>query len=327
MKFASKLFLSAVMTGALLAGTAEARTLRLGHATSDTNPRHLAAQLFAKKVEEASGGSLKITVAGNAQFGDDVEMMTALRLGTLDMSLNSQGSLAGVVPEAATVGLPFLFSDTRTAWKVLDGPVGDDLAKLAASKGLVMLAYLDNGIRVTTNNLRPITKPEDLKGIKLRVPPDPMGTDTFAALGANPTPMKFSELYLALQQGVVDGQENPVVNIYHSKFHEVQKYLSLTRHKYEMTPFLVSAITWKTLSPKEQDILRKAAIEARDYQRELAAKEEVELLDKIKAAGVQVNEVDAAPFRAATQSVYDKWRGQYGEFIGKLTAAAEAGRS
>lgn len=303
----------------------EAKTLRLGHATSDTNPRHTAALAFADKVKEASGGKLTVTVAGNAQFGDDVEMISALRLGTLDMSLNSQGAMSGVVPEVATLGLPFLFDNLESAWKVIDGPIGDELAKKAEEKNLIVLAWWDNGIRQITNNVRPITKPDDLKGLKLRVPPDPMGTDIFAALGANPTPMKFSELYLALQQGVVDGQENPIMNIYYSKFQEVQKFMSLSGHKYEVTPFLINKMAWASLSQEEKDIILKAAREARDFQRQLSLKADGELLQKIKDAGVAVNELDPGPFREATKSVYDKWQAQFGDFVPKLVDAARAG--
>ena len=137
-----------------------------------------------------------------------------MRLGTMAFSANSQGSTSGVVPQFGVLGLPFLFKDLPQAWKVLDGPVGERLGKHAKEKGLVLLALWDNGIRHVSNNVRPITKPEDLAGVKLRTPPDPITVDIFKALGANPTPMAFSELYIALQQGVVDGQENPLMNIH-----------------------------------------------------------------------------------------------------------------
>lgn len=175
-------------------------------------------------------------VGGNSQFGDDVEMLTGLRLGTLDISVNSQGPLSTIVPSAAAFGLPFLFADAEAAWPVLDGPLGEQVAEEAADEQLILLAYWDNGIRQISNNERPIETPEDLAGLSIRTPQDAVTIDTFTALGATPTPMQFSELYLALQQGVVDGQENPLVNIYASKLHEVQKFISMTGHKYEMSP-------------------------------------------------------------------------------------------
>ncbi len=323
MKSLTKLF-SAGLAMAFLAGVAEARTLRVGHGTTETNPRHVAAQFFAKRVDELSKGKLKIAVGGNAQFGDDVEMLTALRLGTLDMSLNAQGPMANIVPEVGALSLPFLFKNPSTAWKVLDGAVGNELAAKAEAKQLVVLAYWDNGIRHITNNVRPITTPADLKGLKIRVPSDPVAIESFTALGASPTPMAFSELYLALQQGVVDGQENPLMNIFHSKFQEVQKYLSLTSHKYEMTPFLMSKATWGSLSTDDKNVIKQAAIEARDHQRELATQADRELRQKLEAAGMKINEVDIEPFRAATKSVYDKWQsGPNAELVKQLTAAAQ----
>ena len=160
------------------------------------------------------------------------------------MSANSQGALSTVVPEFSALGMPYLFQSTEHAWKVLDGPVGEELAKKTEAKGMILLGIMDNGIRHTSNNKRPIAKPEDLEGIKLRTPPDTMTLDIFKSLGANPGPLAFSELYIALQQGVFDGQENPLMNIYSSKLHEVQKYISLTGHKYETTPVLASKMIW-----------------------------------------------------------------------------------
>jgi TRAP-type transport system periplasmic protein len=323
MKSGFILTLSAALVSGLLIGSADARTLRFGHSATETNPRHEAALFFAKRVAELTGGKLTVTVAANAQYGDDIEMITGLRLGTIDLSISSQGGLSGIVPEAATIGLPFLFDSVEKAWKVLDGPVGTDLAARASAKGVELLAYWDNGIRHITNNVRPIKTPEDLKGLKLRVPPDPMASDIFTALGANPTAIKFSELYLALQQKVVDGQENPVVNIYSQKFHEVQKYMTLSRHKYEILPFLASKQMWASLSAAEKDAVRKAAAESRDFQRDINTKGEVKDFEGIKKAGVEIFDADPAPFRAATKSVYDKWAAQYPDFVAKIVAASK----
>lgn len=315
----------AVMALVLATGMAEAKTLRLGHNAAPGNPKDEAAKLFAERVEELSGGDLTISVGGNAQFGDDVEMLTALRLGTLDMSVNSQGPLAGVVPESAVLGLPFLFNDLPSAWQVLDGPVGERLTELAADKGLIVLGYWDNGIRHISNNVRPIETPEDLSGLKIRTPSDPATIDAFEALGANPTPMQFSELYLALEQGVVDGQENPLMNIHSSKLHEVQKFISLSGHKYEMTPVIVAKTTWDTLSEEEREIIRKAEAEAREYQRELSLKADETLRAEIEASGVEFNEVDKAAFQEATAGVIEEWRAEMGDFVGLVEeSAAEA---
>ncbi|WGF88520.1 TRAP transporter substrate-binding protein [Marinivivus vitaminiproducens] len=317
---------------ALLAGTAlvltmaaaEARELRLGHNAAPGNPKDAGAIFFKDRLAEISDGELTVQVGGNSQFGDDVEMLTALRLGTLDMSINSQGPLAGIVPESAVFGLPFLFEDHAAAWKVLDGPLGDELAAKSLEQQMVLVAYWDNGIRQISNNVRPIEAPEDLRGLKIRTPQDPATIDTFSTLGANPTPMQFSELYIALQQGVVDGQENPLMNIYSSKLFEVQKFISMSGHKYEMTPFLVSQLTWDTLSEEEQGWIRQAAIEARDYERELSRDSDSELRGKMEEAGVAFNEVDPEPFREATAPVYDKWEKDYGDFVSRVREAATA---
>ena len=169
--------------------------------------------LFAERVKAKTNGRIEIQVAHSAQLGDDAAMITALRSGTLDMSANSQGAIANVVPEYAAIGLPFLFSDVQKAWQLLDGPVGEELTKRTAAKGMVVLGYWDNGIRHITNSKRAIKAPADLKGLKIRTPPDTMTVDIMQALGADTQQIKFAELYVALQQGVVDGQENPLANI------------------------------------------------------------------------------------------------------------------
>lgn len=322
MKMGRFLLVSAAVLGFLTA-QADARVLKLGHSATEANPRHAAALLFAERVKALSNDKLTVAVGSNAQFGDDQEMATALRLGTLDISIGSIGSFGSIVPEGVTIGLPFLFDDVQAAWRVLDGPVGEELARKAAAKQLIVLGFWDNGIRHITNNVRPIREPADLKGLKIRVPPDQMAIDIFTALGANPTPIKFSELYLALQQGVVDGQENPMVNIWSQKFQEVQKYLSLARHKYEYLPFLASKATWDTLSAEDKDVIRKAAAEATTYQRKVMLEADVKYAAEIKAAGVAFNEIDTAAFRKATQSVYQKWQASNGEFVTKLVEAAQ----
>jgi tripartite ATP-independent transporter DctP family solute receptor len=180
----------------------------------------------------------------------------------------------------------------------------------------------DNGIRHTSNNKRAISKPEDLKGIKIRTPPDPITLDIFNALGANPAPLAFSELYIALQQGVFDGQENPLVNIFSSKLFEVQKFISLTGHKYEATPLLASKVEWAKLSKQDQQAVREAATEAAKLNRELSLAADADLKGKLAAAGVTINSVDQAPFIAATKPVYDKWRKTFPDLVDAMVKEA-----
>ncbi len=319
-----KVMISAAVCALGFSGVVEAKTFRFGHGQPAGQPRDQAAHFFAERVEELSKGEMKITIGASSSFGDDVEMITALRLGTLDFSANSQGPLASAVPEFAMIGLPFLFKDTATAWKVLDGPVGEELARLTEQKKLILLANWCNGIRHITNNIRPIKTIADIKGLKIRTTPsDAVVLDIFEAVGANPTPMKFSELYLALQQGVVDGQENPFSNIYASKIHEVQKHLAVSGHKYEATPLLVSAVTWGKLSKDEREIIQKAAVEARDLQRSLTEKANQEYRQKIADSGVDITEIEREEFVKATLPVYDKWKKVHGEFVAKIYKAAQ----
>lgn len=291
------------------------KVLRLSHNAAPGNPKAEASLKFAELVNQKTNGRIKVEVGGSAQFGDDVESLTNLRLGTLAFAANSQGSTSGAVPQFAVIGLPFLFRDLPHAYKVIDGPVGTELAKYADEKGLVLLSLWDNGIRHTSNSKRPINKPEDLAGIKLRTPPDPMTMDIFTALGANPAPLAFSELYIALQQGVMDGQENPLMNIWSSKLFEVQKHIALTGHKYETTPLLASKRVFSTLSAEDQKAIREAAVEAAAINRQLSMASDADLRKKMEAAGVQFTTVDKAPFVAKTKSVYDKWAKQYPELV------------
>ncbi|NYZ17690.1 TRAP transporter substrate-binding protein [Azospirillum sp. RWY-5-1] len=319
------LLATVVMSATLMAAPAWAQqTLRLAHNAAPGNPKAEASLKFAELVAQKTNGRLKVVVGGSAQFGDDVEALTNMRLGTLAFSANSQGSTSGVVPQFAVLGLPFLFQELPQAWTVVDGPVGTQLGNNAKEKGLVLLAMWDNGIRHTTNNVRPITKPEDLAGVKIRTPPDPMTVDIFKALGANPTPLAFSELYIALQQGVMDGQENPLMNIYSSKIHEVQKYISLTGHKYESTPVLASKVVFDGLSKADQQAVLDAAAEAGKLNREMSQKSDSELRGKMEAAGIKFNEVDPAPFVAKTKAVYDKWQAQFPELVTLIQKEAAA---
>ncbi len=262
-------------------------------------------------------------MAPSAQLGDDAAMVTALRTGALDMSANSQGAVANAVPEYAAFGMPFMFSSPAHAFKLLDGPIGQELADKSSEKGMVVLGYWDNGIRQMTNNKRPIGKVEDMKGLKMRVPPDAVLVDIMKALGAEAQQVKFSELYVALQQGVVDGQENPLVNIHASKLYEVQKHLAMTSHMFQMTPFLMSKRTWDKLSAADRKIVQEAAQEATSLQRRLSQEADDKLLADLKAKGVQVTTVDKSAFAKASASVTDKWvAGPIGPFVKKVLAAS-----
>lgn len=315
---------SVVASTFFFSGTAAAQqVLQLTHSAAEGNPKWDASALFAELVEERTDGALRVDVGGNSQYGDDMEALTLMRMGTLAFSSNSQGSTSSVVPQFSVLGLPFLFDSLPSAWRVMDGEVGDELKRLSEEQGLVLLALWDNGIRHVSNNVRPIESPEDLSGLKIRTPPDEMTVDIFTALGANPTPMNFSELYIGLEQGVVDGQENPLMNIHSSKLYEVQDYISLTGHKYESTPLLMSKMVWDMLSPDHQDVIQEAAVEAGELNRQASLEADEALRTEMEAAGVTINDVDNTPFIEATSSVYDLWREQYPELVEMVVNAAQ----
>ncbi len=321
--FTQSLLVAAFVSALPLAAQAQAVKLTLGHGAAPGNPRHEASVKFAEVLKAKTGGRIEVQVAPSAQLGDDAAMVTAVRTGALDMTANSQGAVSAAVPEYAAFGMPFMFSSPAQAFKLLDGPLGQELAQKTADKGMILLGTWDNGIRQMTNSKRPIGKVEDMKGLKMRVPPDATLVDIMQALGAEAQQIKFAELYVALQQGVVDGQENPLVNIHASKLYEVQKHLALTNHQFQMTPLLMSKRTWDRLSDADKKAVQEAAAEATTLQRKLSADADAKLLDDLKAKGVQVTTVDKAAFAKATAAVDDKWLATpIGPYLKKVIAAA-----
>jgi TRAP-type transport system periplasmic protein len=323
----TRVLLALAATGVLvpLAAQAQAVKLTLGHGAAPGNPRHEAAVKFAEVAKAKSAGRIEVQVAPSAQLGDDAAMLTALRTGALDMSANSQGAVANAVPEYAAYGMPFLFTTAAQAFKLLDGALGKELSDKSADKGLVVLGYWDNGIRHMTNSKKPIAKVEDLKGLKMRTPPDTVLVDIMQSLGAEAQQIKFAELYVALQQGVVDGQENPIMNIHASKLYEVQKHLALTSHQFQMTPFLMSKRSWDKLSEADRKAVTEAAAEATALQRKLSAESDDKLLADLKSKGVQVTMVDKSAFEKATSAVDDKWLATpIGPYVKKVIEASRS---
>jgi tripartite ATP-independent transporter DctP family solute receptor len=275
---------------------------------------------LAKIVKEKTGGAIEINVAGAEQLGSDAAMITALRTGTLAISANSQGATATVVPELAALGLPFLFTDSASGVKVVSGKIGDLLRPKFEAVDLVPIGWWDNGIRHISNSKRSINVPDDLKGLKLRTPPDQATIDIFQALGAATIQIAFSELYVALQQNTVDGQENPLTNIYSSKLYEVNPFISLSAHKWECTPVLMSKMAWNRLDAKSREIVAEAMAEVTKLQVDLMEEANTKLATEFRAnAALTVNEVDLAAFRKQTASVFDKWEQKpFGAFVKEL---------
>jgi len=288
-------------------------SLKLGHAVAPEHPYHLGAVKFAELVAQRTGNKVKIDVYPSTQLGNERDMVEGLQLGTIDLVVTSTGPLGGFVPKMFVVDLPFLFRDREHAYKVLDGPIGKDLLGAFAPKGIKGLAFWENGFRQITNNVRPIEKPEDLKGIKIRTMENKVHLASFRAFGASPTPMAWSEVYTALQQKTIDAQENPIAIIYHQKIAEVQKYLSLTGHFYSPTPLLMSLKAYNALPKDIQKIMDDTAIECATYERNLLRDSEAKQIAEVKAKGMQVTTPNKKSFQDAAASVYKEFEVQFGK--------------
>ena len=307
-------------------GAQAATNLTLGHNAAPGNPRSIATERFAELVRERSNGNISVRVAGSEQLGNEQSLLTSLRTGAVSMTVNSQGSTSALIPELAALGLPFLFTDSAAAFMVLEGPIGEELAQRFAKVQMVPLGWWDNGIRHITNSKRPIVKPDDLKGIKLRVPPGKWRVKMFQAYGANPSPLAFSEVFVALQTGVMDGQENPFAQIYPARFQEVQKYLSITGPVY--TPaFVTAGASWDRLAPEIQKVLADTAKEVQPVVYKIAADLEDDLLKKLRAAGMQVNEADKDAFIKASDAIYKEFSAEVPEGKALIDKARARGKT
>ncbi|MBU4508340.1 MAG: TRAP transporter substrate-binding protein [Gammaproteobacteria bacterium] len=270
------------------------RLIRFGYGLNEQSNQGRAAKVFADEVSKASGGKMKIRAIGAAALGPDNQMQQALIGGAQEMMVGSTATLVGISKEMAIWDTPFLFSNTKEADAVLDGPVGQKVMDKLQEKGLVGLVYWENGFRNLTNTKRPVTRLEDLDGIKLRVMPNDVYLESFKILGANAVPLAFSELFTALETKTVDGQENPYNTILSSKFYEVQKYLSVTNHVYSPWIVTVSKKYWDGLSKDEQKVLMDAARKSRDFERQDTRAEAAKALADLKSKGMQINELTPA---------------------------------
>jgi tripartite ATP-independent transporter DctP family solute receptor len=279
---------------ASLAQDIKPRLIRFGYGLNEQSNQGRAVKLFAEQVEKASGGKMKVRAIGAAALGPDTQMQQALIGGAQEMMVGSTATLVGITKEMALWDTPFLINNGKEADALLDGPVGQKVIAKLPEKGLVGLVYWENGFRNLTNSKRPVTKLEDLDGIKLRVMQNNVFLDSFKTLGANAVPMPFSELFSALETKTVDGQENPFNTILSSKFFEVQKYLSVTNHVYSPWIVLVSKKWWDGFSKDEQKVLMDAAQVSRDFERKDTREEAGKALADLKAKGMQINELSPA---------------------------------
>lgn len=307
---------------AVPASQAETIELKFGHVGAPGSLFAISAEEFANRANAKLAGKAKVTVFGASQLGKDKELLQKLKLGTVDFALPST-VMSTVADEFGLFEMPYLVKDRNHMARIEKEIFWSKLAPAVEPKGYKVIAVWENGFRHITNNQRPVNVPADLQGLKLRTPKGTWRVKMFKTYGANPTPMSFSEVFAALQTGTMDGQENPYAQIYSAKLHEVQKYLSITGHVYTPAYVTVGAKKWAKLPADIRDTLEQVAKDTQAYVYEQAANLEVDLLNKIKAGGVQVNNADKEAFIKASDSIYKEFSGSVpggGELVSKAQA-------
>ena len=297
------------------------QTIKLAHVVNEKDGFHIAALKFKELVEARTKGAVKVEVFPNASLGDERTLIEGMQIGTIAMGVITNGPVANFLPEIAAFEMPFLFASPEEAYKVLDGPVGQKVLGKLDAINLKGLAYAERGFRNLTNSKKPIKNPADMAGLKIRVMDNPVYIDTFKTLGTNAVPMAWTEALTALQQGTIDGQENPVNVIYSFKLNETQKYLTMTKHSYAPALFLMSKKVFGSFNKETQDILVKAAQEAAVHERKWNADQMSEQLKALKEKGMQIADPDTAAFQAAVKPVYDKYGPKFGTLLDEINKA------
>lgn len=308
-----QILLAATLLLTAMSATAFAQNYKLGHVGPPTHPYQLGALKFAELVKQGTQGKIVIDVFPSSQLGNERDLIEGLQLGTVDFVLSSTGPMAAFDPKFGAPDLPFIFRDLNHAYAVLDGAVGKELFESLKNKGIIGLAWFENGFRQVTNSRRPIERPEDLKGLKIRTMENPIHVAFFKELGVDPTPMAFGEVFSALEQKVVDGQENPVAAVLTAKFYEVQKYLAMTGHVYTAVPLMVRRDLFQSFTSEQQKVIMSAAKEASIYERKLLADQEQSGIEELKKKGMTITFPDRAKLREATAPVYKKFEGTIGK--------------
>ena len=301
-------------------------TLRIGISTNEEDPRAIAAQQFADEIAEKTDGALTAQVYPSGQLGGDADLINSMALdsGTVDIIITDASNFATYDPKMGISALPFQFADFEEAWAFMDSEVEAEAEAGLLDFNMRVLAHYCNGFRCVTNNKGPIETPADMQGMLIRTPENPVIMATMTALGANPQPLAFSELYQALNQGTYDAQENPIPVIYNNQLYEVQDYLSVTNHIYSGMCFTIAESTWNKLSAEQQEIVSAAAVASAEYDRELNKKMSDELVATLEESGMQINYPDLQTFADATASVLTDNADDYGDLLDKLTAWKEA---
>lgn len=303
----------ALVVAPMLAGSVYAqdtKTMRIGLATAATHIQNTGSEAFKAFIEEKTNGAIKVEIYPGAQLGDNKAMLDSVKIGAVDGIFPSPADLGNIDKNFNIMNFPFLFADQDTANRVMDGPWGDKMLGLLDQYDYKGLAIVDSGFRQTTNSKHAIKSLDDFKGLKIRMQPNPLHLDIFRALGANPAPLSFAELFSALQQGVMDGQENPLNNIYASKLHEVQKYVTLDGHIYDTNVFLVGKTFYEGLTPEQQQLFQEGAEIVVQTMRQALKERDAAALEGMKAAGLEITEVSPefhAQLVEATKPVVEKY--------------------
>lgn len=325
-------FLKAIVTGAVLAagtmsgGATWARQLSFASALPMQSHYGAAATAFADTLKEKSGGKLTVNISPGGALGGEREVLEGMQIGTIDAAITSTGPVGTFIPEIYALDFPYLFTSREDARKILDGPIGNDLLASFSKVGLIGLAWGENGFREITNSVRPIRTPADLQGLKIRTMENQVHIAAFKAAGAAPTPMSWTEVITALQQGTIDGEENPIPVIVSNKLWESQKYITMTDHVYSPAVIVMSKITWDSLSPEEQGWVRDAATAAVKADRAWVDKTVADGIATMKAHGMQVVEhVDKAAFAKAMQPAYTEYAKKFGvtDLVEKIRKAQQ----
>lgn len=311
-----------VLMMALASPSWAAMALKAGHTLAPDHPYQLGLLKFAELIKAKTNGEITLDAFHSSQLGSERELIEGMQMGTVDMAVISTAPLAGFTKSFLVYDLPFIFPNSQAAHKVLDGEIGQkslaDLDKI----GIVGLAFYENGFRQVTNSVRPIVKPEDARGLKIRTMENKIHMASFRAVGANPVPMAFGELFTALQQKTIDAQENPLPIIFTSKFYEVQEFCSMTNHFYSPAPLLMSKAVWNKLTPEQQTAIKEAAAEARTYQREELAKQDAAFVKSLADAGMKMNDVDQPAWLKAMEPVYKQFESEIGADVIKAVQEA-----
>ncbi len=301
-------------TGLAAAGRAEAdavKEIKIANFYAPSHPVNIALRdVFAPMVAEESGGRFNVEVYDSSSLGAERELTEGVQLGTIEMGV-AGGLLSATYPRIGALELPFLFSDFDHVWRVFDGEIGDQVAEDFADAGIKVLAWLGNGFRVFSNSVRPIESVADTRGIKMRMPENQVYINTARALGFEVVAMGFGELYNALSTRVIDGQDNPLATFHASRFFEAQGHVAMSNHMFSHGSIVMNMDLWNSLSAEDQAIFQRAADEAAVLQRRLLEEATDELIELVKAEGVQISYPDVAEFRAATESVRNNFAANY----------------